>query len=104
MAIRVLCLLLILPATAFAADKDALTRPLPLQSQPAEAARIHRTKGPLYPHLPGVECYCTDREGARVEMGELRCMDLGGRQFLAQCQMSLNVPMWREVSEGCVGM
>ncbi|WP_368484358.1 hypothetical protein [Pseudooceanicola sp. HF7] len=60
--------------------------------------------GPLYPHLPGVECYCTDRDGARVEMGEIRCLDVGGRQFAAQCQMSLNVPMWREVEGTCVGM
>ena len=22
--------------------------------------------------------------------------------FMAQCQMSLNVPMWREVQEGCL--
>jgi hypothetical protein len=24
-----------------------------------------------------------------------------GRMFMAQCQMSLNVPMWREVAQGC---
>jgi hypothetical protein len=22
--------------------------------------------------------------------------------FMAQCQMSLNVPMWREMSQGCL--
>jgi hypothetical protein len=29
-------------------------------------------------------------------------MDVGGRLFMAQCQMSLNVPMWREVKQGCL--
>lgn len=30
------------------------------------------------------------------------CLQVDGRMFMAQCQMSLNVPMWREVSEGCL--
>ena len=29
-------------------------------------------------------------------------MLVDGRMFMAQCQMSLNVPMWREVSKGCL--
>ncbi|MEM7074355.1 MAG: hypothetical protein AAGA28_02500 [Pseudomonadota bacterium] len=49
-----------------------------------------------------IECYCTDRSGARVELGETICMQVDGRQFMAQCQMSLNNPMWREVSPGCL--
>ena len=49
-----------------------------------------------------IECYCTDRSGSRVEMGETICMQVDGRMFMAQCQMSLNVPMWREMSEGCL--
>ena len=49
-----------------------------------------------------VECYCTDTSGARVELGEMICLQVGGRMFMAQCQMSLNSPMWREVSEGCL--
>ncbi|MDU8910496.1 hypothetical protein [Aestuariicoccus sp. MJ-SS9] len=49
-----------------------------------------------------VDCYCTDRTGARVELGETICLQVDGRMFMAQCQMSLNVPMWREVSEGCL--
>ncbi|MDD9727490.1 hypothetical protein PVV74_18700 [Roseovarius sp. SK2] len=49
-----------------------------------------------------VECYCTDKSGARVEMGETICMQVDGRSFMAQCQMSLNVPMWRKVSDGCL--
>ncbi|MFW8636143.1 hypothetical protein [Cribrihabitans pelagius] len=49
-----------------------------------------------------IDCYCTDKTGARVELGEMRCLSVDGRQYLAQCQMSLNVPMWREVRESCL--
>ncbi len=49
-----------------------------------------------------VDCYCTDTSGARVELGETICLQVDGRMFMAQCQMSLNVPMWREVAEGCL--
>lgn len=48
------------------------------------------------------DCYCTDRNGARVELGETICLHVDGRMFMAQCQMSLNVPMWREVQKGCL--
>lgn len=49
-----------------------------------------------------VECYCTDRTGSRVELGEFLCMQVDGRMFMAQCQMSLNSPMWREIAPGCL--
>lgn len=49
-----------------------------------------------------VECFCTDRSGARVEMGESVCLTVDGKSFTAQCQMSLNNPMWRKVSDGCL--
>ena len=49
-----------------------------------------------------IECYCTDTQGARVELGETICLFVDGRAFMAQCQMSLNVPMWREVRNGCL--
>lgn len=49
-----------------------------------------------------VECYCTDKSHNRVELGETICLQVDGRMFMAQCQMSLNVPMWREVQEGCL--
>lgn len=47
-------------------------------------------------------CFCTDRTGAQIELGQTICMQVDGRMFMAQCQMSLNVPMWREVAEGCL--
>ena len=49
-----------------------------------------------------VECYCTDKSGSRVELGQTICLQVDGRMFMAQCQMSLNSPMWREVQQGCV--
>ncbi len=49
-----------------------------------------------------IDCYCTDRTGGRVELGETICLQVDGRMFMAQCQMSLNVPMWREVQQGCL--
>ena len=49
-----------------------------------------------------IDCYCTDTQGLRVDLGETICMFVDGRAFMAQCQMSLNVPMWREVSQGCL--
>ena len=48
------------------------------------------------------DCYCTDRQGQRIELGQTVCLQVDGRMFMAQCQMSLNVPMWREVQPGCL--
>ena len=30
------------------------------------------------------------------------CMFVDGKSFMAQCQMSLNVPMWRRLNDGCL--
>lgn len=54
------------------------------------------------PSGAGIDCYCTDRSGARVELGEVICLEVDGRAFLARCEMSLNNPMWRDLREGCV--
>jgi hypothetical protein len=48
------------------------------------------------------DCYCTDTSGSRVEIGQTICLYVDGRAFMAQCQMSLNVPMWRQVQDGCL--
>ncbi|WP_081781017.1 hypothetical protein [Sulfitobacter noctilucae] len=55
-----------------------------------------------YPGGKTVDCYCTDRNHNRIELGETICLNVDGRMFMAQCQMSLNVPMWREVQKGCL--
>lgn len=49
-----------------------------------------------------IDCYCTDTQGARVELGEIICLRVDGRAYLALCDMSLNVPMWRDTGEGCL--
>ncbi|WP_339766450.1 hypothetical protein [uncultured Pseudosulfitobacter sp.] len=49
-----------------------------------------------------IDCFCTDKSGSRVELGDIICLQVDGRMFMAQCQMSLNVPMWREVQRGCL--
>jgi hypothetical protein len=56
----------------------------------------------LTPQGRTIDCYCTDKGGDRIELGETICLQVDGRMFMAQCQMSLNVPMWREVQEGCL--
>jgi hypothetical protein len=54
------------------------------------------------PKVKKPDCYCTDKVGARVELGTMVCMKVGGRDFIARCEMSLNNPMWREISQGCM--
>lgn len=49
-----------------------------------------------------IDCYCTDKSGGRVELGEKICLQVDGKMFMAQCQMSLNVPMWRKIEDGCL--
>ena len=48
-----------------------------------------------------IDCYCTDKTGGRVELGQSICLYVDGRAFMARCEMSLNVPMWRETGESC---
>ena len=47
------------------------------------------------------DCYCTDRNHKRIELGQIICLQVDGRMFTARCEMSLNNPMWRELGEGC---
>lgn len=54
------------------------------------------------PAMADPECYCTDRTGARVELGQVICLQVDGRAFMARCEMSQNVPMWRQTGEDCV--
>lgn len=49
-----------------------------------------------------IECYCTNTSGHRVELGQTICLFVDGKAFMAQCQMSQNVPMWRKVEETCL--
>ena len=49
-----------------------------------------------------IDCYCTDTQGARVELGQQICLFVNGRAFMALCDMSLNVPIWRDTGVGCL--
>lgn len=49
-----------------------------------------------------IDCFCTDRGGARIELGESICLAVDGRMFMARCEMSQNVPMWRDTGGDCL--
>lgn len=49
-----------------------------------------------------IDCYCTDSVGGRVDIGETICLNVDGKMFMAECQMALNVPIWRKVADGCL--
>lgn len=70
--------------------------PKPVERSGGGYNPVPPAKGFRYP-----DCFCTDSEGKRVEMGQTSCLQIGSKQFLAQCDMSLNNPIWRRVSDGC---
>jgi hypothetical protein len=83
-----LLVLPVLQAAAGAATADLIEQPAALQSPTRFIAKAQ-------------DCFCTDRQGTRVELGASICMQVDGRMFTARCEMSLNSPMWREQSDGC---
>ena len=48
-----------------------------------------------------IECFCTDTYGQRHELGDIICLTVDSRTFLAKCVMAQNNPFWREQSQGC---
>ncbi len=48
-----------------------------------------------------IDCYCTDKTGVRFELGDLVCLSVDSRNFLARCEMAQNVTTWREIDGGC---
>ena len=49
-----------------------------------------------------IDCYCTDTQGARVELEQEICLYVDGRAFMARCEMALNVPIWRDTGRACI--
>ena len=47
------------------------------------------------------DCFCTDSEGKRIELGQMTCLKIGSQQVLARCAMSVINPTWRHISQGC---
>ncbi|MHA3913405.1 hypothetical protein [Halovulum sp. GXIMD14793] len=48
-----------------------------------------------------IDCYCTDTQGTRREMGEEICLYVDGRAYMARCVMALNTPFWKDIGDGC---
>jgi len=48
------------------------------------------------------ECFCTDRYGKRHEIGDIICLTVGGRSYMAKCIMAQNNPFWRDQNRGCL--
>jgi len=61
------------------------------------------TTAELYPQMPGVEYYCTNSDGFRVELGNVICITASCVTWMARCEMSANnnLAMWRKVQDGC---
>ncbi len=59
----------------------------------------------LYPPLPGVEYYCTDSTGARVDVGGVICVTASCTTWMARCEMNSSgrMAMWRKTQDGCPG-
>lgn len=70
--------------------------PKPVEREGGGYNPVPPAKGFRYP-----DCFCTDSRGRRVEMGRSACLQIGSRQVMAQCDMSLNNPIWRFNDEGC---
>jgi len=51
--------------------------------------------------LAGENCYCKNTDGKQHAVGEVACMTVGGKSYLAQCEMNLNVTSWSKLQDGC---
>ena len=49
-----------------------------------------------------IECYCTDRYGDRHEIGDIICLTVDNRSYMAKCVMAQNNPFWRDQKIGCL--
>ena len=49
-----------------------------------------------------IECFCTDSFGQRRELGDIICLTVGQRSYMAKCVMAQNVPFWRDQNMGCL--
>ncbi len=60
----------------------------------------------LYQPQPGVEYFCTDRDGERVELGQVVCITASCMTWMARCEMAgnNNLAMWRKLQDGCPGV
>lgn len=45
-------------------------------------------------------CQCRNR-GVMYELGQTSCLHVDGRNYMARCEMKLNVSSWTKVEDGC---
>ncbi|MEL6766269.1 MAG: hypothetical protein AAFP17_03750 [Pseudomonadota bacterium] len=82
-----------LPATAEASET------LKAQVMPRGWVRPPAKEGYSYP-----DCYCTDSTGGRVEVGQMACLRIGGREVTSRCEQADNLTIWRHQGDGCLGV
>ena len=87
---RLIITLLLIPAWAMAQDA--------IPAKPKSFAE-------LYPPLPGVEYFCTDATGKRMEIGAVICVTASCQTWMARCEMASTnrSTMWRKLQDGCPG-
>ncbi len=90
--------LLSAPLTAAADDKS--TPQITPQITPAAANGGYSPPKPKDGHRYP-DCFCTDSDGQRIELGRTTCLRIGSQLVLAKCGMSLNNPTWRHIQKGC---
>jgi len=61
-----------------------------------------QTKFMKRPKAAKPECFCTDSAGDRKDLGDIICITIGSRSFMAKCVMAQNNPFWRDLGEGCL--
>lgn len=47
------------------------------------------------------ECTCVNKDGTRYNMGDVACIRVDGRAYMAECELNLNVTSWRKIGDGC---
>lgn len=57
---------------------------------------------PAFAEQAPTECACINRNGVEVPLGEIACLNVGGKSFMARCSFSQNVLTWRRVQDGCI--
>ncbi|MEM7499963.1 MAG: hypothetical protein AAF371_18475 [Pseudomonadota bacterium] len=105
-SIALALLALLVPPLPAVADGASTAPSIATQAQPPSQSQAPRgwirppaKEGYSYP-----DCYCTDSTGNRVEVGQLACLRVGGREITSRCEEADNLTIWRHQGEGCPGV
>ncbi|MEL6208785.1 MAG: hypothetical protein AAFU72_15185 [Pseudomonadota bacterium] len=98
---RLLWTLALLPILALSPPEARAdgSETLNAQAAPRGWVRPPAKEGYSYP-----DCYCTDSTGGRVEVGQMACLRIGGREVTSRCEEAENLTIWRHQSDGCPGV